>query len=90
MSREKLSWLCTAAACPPVINALAAWPLELLLLAASTPKIMAPIIQGACALWWAMLRAMWRWVTWLSSWPSTEASSSRLLTTPTSPRCTPK
>ena len=86
MSREKLSWFCTASACPPTISACPAFGL---LLAARAPSTMAPIISGVVRCCCAIRRAMWRCVTWLSSCAMTEASSSRLATTPIRPRCTP-
>ena len=86
MSREKFNWFWIASAWPPVSSALAA---SGLLLAASTPRIMAPISQGVCWLCWAVMREMWRCVMWLSSCPSTDASSSVLETTPIIPRCSP-
>ena len=88
MSREKLSWPCTAAAWPPRIAACAAsglLPLE----AASTPRIKP---ASASRLWrWLVvtLRAMWRCVTCVSSCASTEASSSAEAVRLISPRCTP-
>jgi hypothetical protein len=59
------------------------------LLAANAPRIKAPINQGAMPLWREIMREIWRCVTWLSSWAITDANSSRLVTTPTSPRCKP-
>ena len=88
MSREKLSWPCTAAAWPPVITALAASVL-LLREAASTPTIIAAMPISDWRLLLTMLRAMCRCVTCDSSWASTEASSSRVAVIAISPRCTP-
>ena len=55
-------------------------------LAASKPKTIAPIIKGYCLLCCDSKRAMWRWVTWLNSWASTDANSSRLEDTPIRPK----
>ena len=88
MSREKLSWPCTAAACPPRMAACAASglpPLE----AAKTPRIKP---ANASMLWrWLVvtLRAMWRCVMCVSSCASTEASSSAVLVRLISAKCTP-
>ena len=86
MSREKLSWPCTAAAWPPRMAACAA---SGLLRAASTPRI-SPANASRPWRWLVVtLRAMWRCVTCDSSCASTDASSSadevRLIIA----RCTP-
>ena len=88
MSREKLSWPCAIAACPPTMAACAASPL-LARLAASMPSSMAARPTSDWRLALATLRAMWRCVTWDSSCASTEASSSRVPVIAISPRCTP-
>ena len=88
MSREKFSMPWIAAACPPVINALAASG-RLLRPAAMAPTIIAAMPISDCRDSLTMPRAMCRWVTCDSSCASTEASSSRLPVTAINPRCTP-
>ena len=87
MSREKFNWVWMAKACPPEIMAV---PAVGLLLAAKMASSMAPINSGDCWLWRDIKRAMWRWVTWVSSCANTEANSWRLATVAISPKCTPK
>ncbi len=88
MSREKLSWPCAIMAWLPTTTA---WAVSMLRewLAASKPRMVAAIVAMP---WWlalVMLRAMWRCVTCVISWASTEASSSGVAVMPTSPRYTP-
>jgi len=89
MSREKLSWFCANIAWLPMIMA---WPASALRLlpAAIIPRIRPAIISGICRPCRVMIREMWRCVTCESSCPSTVASSSRLPTTATSPRLSPR
>ncbi|MDT4856922.1 hypothetical protein FQZ97_913260 [compost metagenome] len=87
MSREKLSWVCTATAWLPTMAALAT---SALARAASTPSTMAPSSQGACLSWRESMRAMWRCDTWLNSCASTLATSCGVSVTASSPRCTPR
>ncbi len=87
MSREKLSWFCRASACPPTTSACVA---PGFLLAASAPSTIAPSSSGVWRLCCVSKREMCRCVTWLSSCAITEASSSRVPTTPIKPRCSPR
>ena len=87
MAREKLSCCWITAACPPTASAAPACGF---LLAAIAPSTIAASISGAWRSCWVSMRGMWRWVMWLISCASTEASSSRELTAPTSPVCSPK
>ena len=88
MSREKLSWPCTAAAWLPMIAACAASEL-LAREAAISPTIMPASASRLWRLLDVTLRAMWRCVRCVSSCASTEASSSALPVSAISARCTP-
>ena len=86
--REKVSWPVAIAAWPPVITAIGTSPLRLLV-AMIRPISIAAIVT---MLWWllaTMLRAMWRCVMCDSSWPITEAISSREPDCAIMPRFTP-
>ena len=87
MSREKLSWFCRASACPPTTSACVA---PGFLLAAKAPSTIAPSSSGVWRLCCVSKREMCRCVTWLNSCAITEASSSRVPTTPIKPRCSPR
>ena len=88
MSREKFNCPWIAAACPPMMRALA--PSMLLLrLAARMPSSSVATDSSVAFFCGAMLRAMWRCVMWVSSCASTEASWSAVVVSCISPRCTP-
>ena len=88
MSREKFSWACSMAACPPMMAACATSGLPARP-ATSRPSSMAAMLSVLLRDAADMLRAMWRRVTWASSCASTDASSSGVAVMAISPRCTP-
>ncbi len=57
--------------------------------AARMARSSAPIAIAVLSFCRAIIRAMWRWVTWPISWPSTLASSDSLWDVTTRPVCTP-
>ncbi len=87
MSREKASEAACAAAWLPTMAAFAMSGLPRV--AASRPSSRPAVASRLLRASPAMRRAMWRWVTWDSSCPSTEASSSREEVIAIRPRCTP-